>query len=288
MAIESLSALLQKAEELECTLGEVVLLAEAADEQTDPQELLDRMTHYLGVMRAAVHRGIEEDIRSLSGLSGGAAKHLHQTSGTLLSGLARRAMTYSLAVIEVNAAMGKIIAAPTAGSSGILPGVILAVAEELQADEHRQAMALFTSAGIGQVIGQMASLSGAEGGCQAECGSASAMAAAAAVELARGTPKQAINASALALKNSLGLVCDPVAGLVEVPCVKRNAISALLALGAAELAMSGIESAIPMDEVIQAMGQIGRSMPVELRETAKGGLAQTPTGKKIASQLFEE
>lgn len=288
MAVETLTALLQKAEMLNCSLGEAVLQAEAESEQLAPEDLLDRMVEYLTVMRSSVNRGVNEDIKSLSGLSGGAARLLNDTPDVFLQGVARRAMTYALAVIEVNAAMGKIVAAPTAGSSGILPGVVLAVAEELQADERKQALALFAGAGVGQVIGQLASLSGAEGGCQAECGSASAMAAAAAVELAGGTSRQTVAASALALKNSLGLACDPVAGLVEVPCVKRNAMNALLALGAAELAMAGIESVIPMDEVIHAMGQIGRSMPVELRETAKGGLAQTPTGKAIAAGLFQK
>lgn len=286
MSLQSLQQLLQFALTENISLGQAVLRLEATELQVPEQELFQRMEEYLQVMRAAIDRGMGEDIRSISGLSGGAARLLTKGEGVLLGGLARKAMTYALAVIEVNASMGKIVAAPTAGSSGILPGVLFAVAEELEVSDSSLVLSLFAAAGVGQVIGQVASLSGAEGGCQAECGSAAAMAAVGAVELAGGSPEQALSAGALALKNALGLVCDPVAGLVEVPCVKRNALHALSALGAAELALSSVGSVIPFDEVIEAMGQIGRALPRELRETALGGLAQTKTARAIAERLF--
>jgi L-serine dehydratase len=275
------------AESKNITLGEAVLQLAAELEEVPQEQLYQQMAGYLEVMQAAVDRGVNEEVHSLSGLSGGAARLLAGSSGKLFGGVARKAMAYALAVIEVNAAMGKIVAAPTAGSSGILPGVLLAVGEELQAPAHPIVLALFAAAGVGQVIGQVASLSGAEGGCQAECGSASAMAAVGAVQLAGGSAGQAVTAGALALKNSLGMSCDPVAGLVEVPCVKRNALQALSALGAAELALSGVQSVIPLDEVIAAMGQIGRALPRELKETALGGLAQTKTAQEISKRLFQ-
>ena len=193
----------------------------------------------------------------------------------------------ALAVSEVNARMGRIVAAPTAGSCGILPAVILTFAEEKALDERTAVLGLWTASGIGMVIANQASLSGAEGGCQAECGSAAAMSAAAAGEMLGGSPRQAAEACAIALKAVLGLVCDPVAGLVEVPCIKRNASGAANALVAAELALAGITSAIPADEVIAAMRAVGSQMPASLRETAAGGLAATPTGREIARRLAD-
>ena len=186
----------------------------------------------------------------------------------------------AIAVSENNARMGRIVAAPTAGSCGIIPAVLITIAEEYNIPERKVIMALFTSAAIGMVIANRASISGAEGGCQAECGSASAMAACAAVEMMGGTPKMVSNACAIALKSVLGLVCDPVGGLVEVPCIKRNASGAANALTAAEMALAGVESVIPADEVIDAMRSIGNLMPGVLKETAEGGLAATPTAKK--------
>ena len=187
----------------------------------------------------------------------------------------------AIAVAEVNASMGRIVAAPTAGACGVLPGVLLTVQEILKASEEDMVMTLFTAAGIGMIIAERASISGAEGGCQAEIGAASAMAAGAAVELAGGRPEETSHAAAIALKNFLGLVCDPVAGLVEVPCIKRNAIGAMIAVTAAEMALAGIKSAIPLDEVIDTMASIGRLMPCSLKETAQGGLAISPTGQRI-------
>jgi len=203
-----------------------------------------------------------------------------------LSGQLLEAVGRALAVAELNAAMGLIVAAPTAGSAGILPGVLTVLAEKLAKSEQEMVESLFCAAGVGLIIAQKASLSGAEGGCQAECGAAAAMAAAAAVELAGGTPSQAVAAVAISMKNSLGLVCDPVAGLVEVPCAKRNALGAANALVAADLALAGIISVIPADEFIEAMGGIGRAMPASLKETAQGGLAQTPTGRALAAKVL--
>ena len=182
--------------------------------------------------------------------------------------------------------MGKVCAAPTAGSCGIIPAAVLTMQEEHRISDDTAVRALFTASAIGMVIAQNASISGAEGGCQAECGSASAMAAAALVEMAGGTPQQVSHACAIALKNILGLVCDPVAGLVEIPCIKRNAMGTANAFVAAELALAGIESAIPADEVIIAMKRIGDSLPVSLKETADGGLADTPTARKLQEQFF--
>ena len=196
-----------------------------------------------------------------------------------------RNQSLSIAVAEGNVAMGRIVAAPTAGSCGILPAVLLSVGERLNSSQDDLVRALFTAAGFGIVIAKKAGISGAVGGCQAECGSASGMAAAVAVELAGGTPEQSGHACAIALKNSLGLVCDPVAGLVEVPCVKRNAGGAANALAAADLALAGVKSVIPIDEVILAMHQVGQSMPASLRETAEGGLAASATARRIAQEL---
>ena len=182
--------------------------------------------------------------------------------------------------------MGKVVAAPTAGSCGILPGTIVSMLEEGLCDERAAVMALFTAGAIGMVIAQQASIAGAQGGCQAECGSASAMAAAALVELCGGTPAQSVHACAMAIKNQLGLVCDPVAGLVEIPCIKRNVSGIAIAFTAAEMALAGIESKIPPDECIQAMRAVGDSMPCALKETAQGGLATTPTGIELKRRVF--
>jgi L-serine dehydratase len=184
--------------------------------------------------------------------------------------------------------MGRIVAAPTAGASGVLPGVLFSLAETHQLAEDQLVEGLFTAGAVGLVIAKNASLSGAAGGCQAEIGSASAMAAAAAVELVKGSPEQALHAAAIALKNLLGLVCDPVAGLVESPCSKRNAVGTANALVAAEMALAGIESVIPFDEVVAAMYQVGRTLPLTLRETAEGGLAITPTGIKLKKKILGE
>lgn len=288
MAWDSIAALLNAALEEDKGIGEIALSSEVEDMGGSANELLARMDDQLRVMQRAIDQGLHESVTSRSGLVGGQAQQLmrYSADGQALSGdTALRAAIYATATLEVNAAMGRIVAAPTAGSSGILPGVVLAVAEKLGSSRRDMVLALFCAGAVGLVIANTAGISGAEGGCQAEVGTATAMAAAAATQLAGGTPQQVCQAVALALKNVLGLVCDPVAGLVEVPCVKRNTLYAPLALMAADMALAGIVSAIPVDEVIGAMAQIGRSIPAALRETAQGGLAITPTGKKLMQRI---
>ncbi len=253
-------------------------------------EIISKMENNLRVMENAAVKGMA-GVTSFSGLTGGDAKRLQafRANGSPFGdSLYLEAMISSLAVNEVNAAMGVICATPTAGSSGILPGALLTVRDKLNLTRREQLDFLITAGGAGILIGNQASLSGAEGGCQAEVGSASAMTAAALVEAAGGSPAQSGHALAIALKNLLGLSCDPVASLVEVPCIKRNTIGVTNAIAAAEMALAGIESRIPVDEVIQAMGSIGRMMPMALRETALGGLAQTPTACRMTDMLQKQ
>lgn len=290
----SVRELVEMAEASGRTLAEVILEYQMGTYGETREVLVQRMRDNLAVMRESVERGLNQPENSRSGLVGGNAAKVRNAlqGGTLASGgrlvsggpFLRAAMR-AMAVNEVNACMGRIVAAPTAGASGTLPGVLLTVAEEVGANDDDLVMALFTSAAIGMVIMENASISGAAGGCQAETGSAAAMAAAAGVQLAGGTPRQSAHAAAIVLKNMLGLVCDPVAGLVEVPCVKRNAAAAAQAMLAIDLALAGVESVIPVDEIIVAMGQIGRTMHESLRETAQGGLAATPTAKNIVRRL---
>ena len=265
------------------TIGEAALLNEMLETGLTAAELKKIMRDRLEVMRASVENGMDPDQRSLSGLSGGQAARLSRAveagrtvSGSLMGKTAVRAM----AVAECNACMGRIVAAPTAGSCGILPAAILTMQEERNLSDDALVNALFTAAAVGAVIAQRASVSGAEGGCQAECGSAAAMTAAALVELAGGTPEMASAACGLALMNSMGLVCDPVAGLVEVPCVYRNVGSVANALTAADMALAGIAAPIPTDEIIDAMKAVGDMLPACLRETGEGGVAACPSALK--------
>lgn len=276
------------AEQAGSSISQVILSDQAQQLGVEERAVYDQMAQRLQVMRESVRTGMDPDIRSTSGLSGGdAAKMLaYAREGGICGSFVNGAIARALATSECNAAMGKIVAAPTAGSCGILPGTVLSVLEAGQCDEEQAVMALFTAGGIGTVISSRATLAGAEGGCQAECGAASAMAAAALVELKGGTPAQAAHACAMALKNQLGLVCDPVAGLVEVPCIKRNVAGVMVALSAAEMALAGVGSKIPVDECISAMYEVGRSMPASLRETAQGGLAATPTGLRLKREIF--
>ena len=247
----SIEALLNAAKENNCRLSQLVLTQQAEQMELPEQEIYEQ------------------------------GKNL---TGPLLGGALYRA----LAVSELNASMGRIVAAPTAGSCGIVPAAVLTMQEQYKLTERECVMSLFTASAVGMVIANNASLAGAQGGCQAECGSASAMAAAAIVELAGGAPDMIGSAIATALKNILGLVCDPVAGLVEIPCIKRNASGVAGAFVAAELALAGIRSAIPADEVIWSMKKVGDVMPAALKETAEGGLAATPTGKMLHGQVFGE
>ena len=290
MVIGSVETLIQLAHENNSTIGQAMIKEEAALKQISEVAVLDQMKYNWQVMKESIHTGITNPQKSKGGLIGGEGRRLYdycQGEKPLLCGnYVMEAVSYALAVAEVNATMGRIVACPTAGSCGIVPGVLKKLQEMDNLSDEQIATALMTCAGIGMVIAHRASVSGAVGGCQAECGAASAMAAAAAVELRGGTPEQAGEACAMVLKNVMGLVCDPVAGLVEVPCAKRNALGASLAMVMADMALAGINSVIPVDEVITAMGAVGRSLPEGLRETAKGGLAVTPTGLELNKKIF--
>ena len=286
----SISALVQAAQDSGSTISALVLADQAAQAEAAPEDLYRRMQDNLHVMQEAVQAGAGPDIKSTSGLTGGDAYKMQQYAqgGGLCGPFFTGALTRALAVSEYNAAMGKIVAAPTAGSCGILPGTILTLMDARGLPEETAVMALFTAGAFGMVIADRASIAGAQGGCQAECGSAAAMAAAALVETAGGTPEMCAHACAIAIKNQLGLVCDPIAGLVEVPCIKRNAGGVACAFAAAEMALAGIQSVIPVDEVIDAMREVGDSMPCALKETAQGGLAATPTGQRLKQEIFGE
>lgn len=291
MKFNSIEDLMKESEKRAVSIGQLVKGWEAQQKETSIEEVEEKMLEIWKVMEESMDLGISNPQKSMGGLIGGEAKKLHDylLKEKSLSGRnINLAVARSLAVLEVNAAMGKVVAAPTAGSSGIIPGVLLTMQEHLKVSDEKLVDALFTSSGFGIIIAKKASLSGAEGGCQAECGSAAAMVSAAVVELAGGSPRQAGHAAAMTLKNLLGLVCDPVAGLVEVPCAKRNALGASLALTCADMALAGIESVIPIDEVIVTMAEVGRCLPESLRETAQGGLAASPTGKKIAEKIFAQ
>ena len=288
LSYESINELCQKANEQNKKISEIVLSDESIQMEQTKQELFNRMAESFKIMCQAVNEGKNPNLRSTSGLTGGDAAKMekHAQTGGLCGSFLNLAISKAIAVSEYNAAMGKIVAAPTAGSCGILPACIISMVESGKCKENEAIMSLFTAGAFGMVIAQKASVAGAEGGCQAECGSASAMAAACLVELAGGTPEQSAHACAMAIKNQLGLVCDPVAGLVEIPCIKRNVSGTVIAFSSAEMALAGIESKIPADECIMAMKQVGASLPCSLRETSQGGLAITPTGIKLKEQVF--
>ena len=270
------------------SLGELALRAEAESGLRTRAEVEAALRRALEVMRGAVGRGREGDLRSVSGLVGGDAALVANSPGPLGGTLFTEVLSGALAVQEVNAAMGVIVAAPTAGGAGVLPGVLLGVGNRHRLSDDALVRGLATAGLVGAVIAVRASLSGAEGGCQAETGAAAAMAAAAGVEILGGTPEQAEHAIGLTMQGTLGLVCDPLGGLVEVPCVYRNATGAAMALAGIEMALSGVRFPIRVDEVIDTMGEIGRQMDVCYRETAGGGLAATPTGRKLAKQRLVE
>lgn len=289
MAIHSVRKLLQHTKENNCSIGEYMLIYEMEHQQCSKEEVLEKMQYNWQVMKESIQTGINNPQISKGGLIGGQGKQLldYSKEHEMLSGKnVAEAVSYALAVAEVNATMGKIVACPTAGSCGIVPGVLYKLQELLALSDEQIVYGLLAASGIGMVIAGKASVSGAVAGCQAECGAAAAMASSAAVELAGGTPEQAAEACALVLKNIMGLVCDPVAGLVEVPCAKRNAMGTSLALSMADMALAGIKSVIPVDEVIDAMGTVGRALPESLRETARGGLAVTPTGQALQRKIF--
>ena len=280
--------LVELAERENKQISELMIEQEMAMSGRTREAIMEQMDRNLTVMEEAVERGLK-GVQSVTGLTGGDAVLIQNyiASGKSLSGdLLLDAVSKAVATNEVNAAMGTICATPTAGSAGVVPGTLFAVKNKLNPTREQMIRFLFTSGAFGFVVANNAFISGAAGGCQAEVGSAAGMAAAAIVEMAGGTPQQCAEGFAITLKNMLGLVCDPVAGLVEVPCVKRNAMGAANALVAADMALAGVSSRIPCDEVIGAMFRIGQSMSPNLKETARGGLAATPTGKALAAKIF--
>ncbi|MEK4485140.1 L-serine ammonia-lyase, iron-sulfur-dependent, subunit alpha [Psychrobacillus sp. FSL H8-0484] len=280
--------LVERANEEKKLISEIMIEQEIMITGRSREEIMSQMDRNLTVMEEAVERGLN-GVRSTSGLTGGDAVLLqaYMKKGKSLSGeLMLDAVSKAVATNEVNAAMGTICATPTAGSAGVVPGTLFAVKNKLNPTREQMIRYLFTAGAFGFVVANNASISGAAGGCQAEVGSAAGMAAAAIVEMAGGNPAQSSEAFAITLKNMLGLVCDPVAGLVEVPCVKRNAMGASNSLVAADMALAGVTSRIPCDEVIDAMYKIGQTMPTSLKETAQGGLAATPTGKWLEAKIF--
>jgi L-serine dehydratase len=282
---KSLADAIRDAEVQGIPLAQLALETEAKDQGRTVADIRAALLRALVVMRSAVGQGMTGDLYSASGLVGGdAAKLRTGPAGPLAGTPFRDILARALAVQEVNAAMGVIVAAPTAGGAGVLPAVLTGLAEARRIDDDAVVSALAVAGLIGAVIAERASLSGAEGGCQAETGAAAAMAAGAATEMLGGTPAQVGHATALAMQGTLGLVCDPLGGLVELPCVFRNATGSAIALTGIELAMAGVEFKIPVDEVIDVMGEIGRTMDVRYRETAGGGLAATPTGRRLAKE----
>lgn len=286
----SIQELVDAAQAAQTPLGELILKDQAEQMELSIEEVYRRMDESFTVMEQSVQKGYKPTLKSTSGLTGGDAYIMKEyaKTGGICGTFITNAISRAIAVSEFNAAMGKIVAAPTAGSCGIMPGCLVSLLEDKGIERKKIVTAMFTAAGFGIVIAKRASIAGAQGGCQAECGSAAAMTAAALVEIHGGTPAQAADACAIAMKNQLGLVCDPVAGLVEIPCIKRNVSGIMIAFSAADMALAGIKSKIPVDEVIDAMKEIGDSLPCTLKETAKGGLANTPTGKRMTKELFGE
>ena len=287
ISFNSIAELVELAQKANCPISQIVIQWEMENNFVAEEKQRAMMLKNWQVMEESLKRGLKNYEKSVSGLTGGDAVKLYAyrqhgyTGEAVLSAAAS-----AVGVSEVNAVMGRIVACPTAGSCGIVPAAIYAAAEKNGNNIDEIVDALFTASGIGMVVEANASIAGAYGGCQAECGTAAGMAAGALVQLAGGTPEMVGNAVALAMKNLLGLACDPVAGLVEVPCVKRNGFIAVHAMVAADMAMAGVQSVIPVDDVIDALNRIGRSMPSSIKETAEGGLATTKTGLRLTREIF--
>lgn len=287
MAFTSVEHLLAAAAEKELPLWETILEEDIKDRGTTRENSLNQMRALWEAMKAA-SAGYQASARSKSGLVGGDGERMkrYAQAGAGIGGsFLSEAIAEALCMGESNACMKRIVAAPTAGSCGVLPAVLIPFVSHGTAGDDDSIHAMYVAAGFGQIIASRASISGAEGGCQAEIGAASAMAAAALVDLKKGTPQMSAHACAMALMNLLGLVCDPVAGLVEIPCVKRNVVGAVNAISCADMALAGIEAVIPADEVIDAMRAVGDMLPGALKETGKGGLAATPTGAAAAEKI---
>lgn len=280
----SVAGWIREAEEAGVDLAEAVLRREAKNTGVDPEGIRERIRETLRIMERAVGEGLSSEERSPTGLTGGRARRLVAEGPRLFGDAFTEMLARAIATLEVNARMGLIVAAPTAGAAGVVPGVLLTLREVRGWSPDALVEGMLVAGGVGAVIAERASIAGAGGGCQAETGSAAAMSAAAIVHLEGGTPEQVSQAVALTLQGMLGLICDPVAGLVEIPCAYRNATAGVQAAAAAEMALAGLDFPIPVDEVIDVMGEVGRKMDVRYRETALGGLAATPTGQRIAER----
>ena len=280
--------LIEAAEESGETISRLTLAQTAVDLGLPEDVVIAKMRQAYAVMKEAAQSGTRE-IKSMSGLTGGNGKLLkeHTDQGNFSGDFVGGLLYNAVAIAEVNSSMGKIVAAPTAGSCGVLPSCMITMQKSRDIPEEGMILALFNASAVGLVIANRASISGAEGGCQAECGTAAAMAASAMTEIMGGAPSQCGDAVGHVLKSVMGLICDPVAGLVEEPCIVRNAVSAAIATACAELALAGVQTIIPVDEVIDAMGTVGRQMHPSLRETAEGGIASSPTAKAIAARLLK-
>lgn len=285
---ESIDQILRACEDHDCSFAEVILRSEMETYECSADSIYRGIDERLRIFEESIQEGLKNKDKTISGMSGGQGAQLLNHRPLLLGDLAYKAMTYAILVNEANAKMFRIVACPTAGSCGILPGCLQALKETHELKQKDLRDGFLVAAGIGNVIMERACVAGAVGGCQAEVGTAAAMTAGAVTSILGGTAQQIASALALSLKNVLGLVCDPVAGLVEVPCVKRNGIFAVQALTAAELALGGIESQIPADQVIDAMNAIGRALPEALRETSTGGLAVTLRAREIAQDLSDQ
>lgn len=286
---QSIAGLLALAEEQNVPLWKIILQNEMQLTEKTEQEVFERLEETFAVMQRSAEKALATPLPSIGGLITGISQqqYAHAQSGDTLCGpWLNRAMALAFSCSETNAAMGKICAAPTAGACGIVPAVLMAVSEKQNLTLHETLCGLLTASGIGAIVMKNATVAGAEGGCQAECGVAAAMAAAAAVELCGGTPEAAVHAVSFCLMNAMGLACDPVAGLVQVPCAQRNGSQAVNALISADWAMAGLRSVIPPDETVEAMYRTGKMLPFQLRETAQGGIAATPTAKKIFEEVF--
>ncbi|MBE6033516.1 L-serine ammonia-lyase, iron-sulfur-dependent, subunit alpha [Aminipila sp.] len=288
----NIKGLLELAQERKVNLSQIVLDNETKHSGKQPEEILDIMKYRYEVMKNSTEKALRKPTNPegnlICGIASAQYSYTMNNQDTLCGSFINLVMARALSSSEVNASMGKICAMPTAGSCGIVPAVVISVAEKQQATDQQLLMALITASGLGAIVTENATVAGAEGGCQAECGVAAAMAAAAAVELCGGTPSQAITAFSLSLMNIMGLVCDPVGGLVQIPCAQRNASQAVNALLSADLAMAGVQSYIDADEVVEAMYKVGKLLPVQLKETALGGIAATCSGACLIKTIQEQ
>ena len=288
----SIQEIVDRCSEENIKICDLILRDQAKQMGVTEEELYNEMEKNFDTMVESTRLGLDPKLRSTSGLTGGEGfkvmDYADKENGGFAGDFVTRAIARSMATSNCNASMGRIVACPTAGSCGIIPGALVTLYEDEKIDKRDLVMSLFTSGAFGIVIAKNASISGAEGGCQAECGSASGMAAAAIVEIKGGSPKACADALGMSIINQMGLVCDPVAGLVEIPCIKRNASGVAIAITSATMALAGVDLLIPVDECIQAMKAVGDDMDDDLKETAKGGLAVTPTGKKIRKKIFGE